>query len=136
MKECRDCKLILPEDNFYLGARRCKGCHGIVTGRWKKINKLKTRATCNATRARHPEISIESRRRAQKNWKLNNPLKIKAQTIAYNAIRDKKLRKQPCCLCGEQRVVAHHSDYSQPLQVTWLCPKHHRAWHNVFVAEL
>lgn len=31
-------------------------------------------------------------------------------------------------------MVAHHCDYSKPLEVTWMCTKHHNAWHRVFEA--
>jgi hypothetical protein len=34
-------------------------------------------------------------------------------------------------VCGTQdRVQAHHEDYSRPLDVVWLCPTHHKARHR------
>ena len=55
------------------------------------------------------------------------------------AIRTGRLVPQPCEVCGttkrlangQRGVHAHHDDYSQPLSVRWLCPKHHKAWHLV-----
>lgn len=53
-----------------------------------------------------------------------------AQNTVNNAIRDGKLSKQPCEVCGSLEVHAHHCDYSKPLDVMWLCPIHHKAWHK------
>jgi ribosomal protein S27AE len=54
------------------------------------------------------------------------PERIKARQIAYEAIKTGKLIKQPCEKCGKIDVDAHHDDYSKPLEVRWLCEKHHR----------
>jgi len=49
--------------------------------------------------------------------------------IVYSAVR-RKLKKQPCVICGEhQRVHAHHENYSRPLEVVWLCQSHHAERH-------
>jgi len=53
------------------------------------------------------------------------PEKYKARTAVSNAIRDKKLKKMPCCVCGSEKSQAHHEDYSRPLDVIWLCVIHH-----------
>ena len=57
----------------------------------------------------------------------NNPQKHKAHIAVRNAIVSGKLTKCPCEICGVSNVHAHHEDYSKPLDVIWLCPKHH-AW--------
>lgn len=48
-----------------------------------------------------------------------------------NAIRDGKLTRQPCEVrkCKEPFAEAHHDDYSKPLDVRWLCKKHHTEHH-------
>jgi len=43
-------------------------------------------------------------------------------------IRSGRLAPQPCEVCGE-KAIAHHDDYSKPLEVKWLCHKHHRERH-------
>jgi ribosomal protein S27AE len=40
------------------------------------------------------------------------------------------LIKQPCEVCGNLKAQAHHDDYSKPLQVRWLCQKHHTEHHQ------
>ena len=46
------------------------------------------------------------------------------------ALRDGTLTRQPCAVCGKEKTVAHHDDYGKPLEVIWLCGKHHRARHK------
>lgn len=52
-----------------------------------------------------------------------------AHAITGNAIRDGKLIKKHCEVCSAIRVEAHHEDYSKPLDVVWLCKKHHTDRH-------
>jgi hypothetical protein len=66
-------------------------------------------------------------------WRKDNPDGYKAQTAVGNAIRDGKLIKQPCQVCRSEDVEGHHEDYSKPLEVEWLCSRHHkteRTYHN------
>lgn len=51
-------------------------------------------------------------------------LKRKARLAVSNAVRDGRLIKQ-LCWCGAVRVDAHHPSYTKPLEVIWLCKKHH-----------
>ena len=43
--------------------------------------------------------------------------------------RDKTLERQPCEVCGEENAEAHHYNYDHPLNINWLCKKHHRHEH-------
>ncbi len=58
-------------------------------------------------------------------WAKRNPEKVKAMRLA------KKLTRQPCEVCGAINVHGHHDDYSKPLEVRWLCPKHHSEHHKL-----
>lgn len=42
------------------------------------------------------------------------------------------LERQPCEVCGNPDVVAHHDDYTKPLEVRWLCRSHHAKFHRRF----
>ena len=56
-----------------------------------------------------------------------NPEKYKARTELNNAVRDGRIKRQPCSVYGCTRVAqAHHDDHSKPLEVKWLCFVHHR----------
>lgn len=58
------------------------------------------------------------------------PEKRKARTAVSNALRDGRLFKQPCQVCGNTKSEAHHPDYSKPLEVEWLCKLHHEEVHS------
>ena len=49
--------------------------------------------------------------------------------VTRRAIKSGKLIRQPCIMCGEIEVDAHHPDYSKPLDVVWVCKKHHHEIH-------
>ncbi len=67
----------------------------------------------------------------KKAWIVKNPEKRKAINTANNAVRDGRLTRQPCEVCGSTtRIHKHHDDYSKPLEVRWLCGKCHYAEHN------
>lgn len=57
------------------------------------------------------------------------PEKRRAREAVNNAIRDRKLNKQPCYACGAVKAEAHHENYSKPLDVTWLCRRCHKNVH-------
>ena len=49
-----------------------------------------------------------------------------AHYLLNRAIRAGTLQRLPCELCGDPNSHGHHTDYSKPLDVRWLCPSHHR----------
>lgn len=53
--------------------------------------------------------------------------KAQAKEKARDAFRAGKLQKPFFCeLCGERkRLDRHHSDYSKPLKIVWVCRKCH-----------
>jgi len=59
------------------------------------------------------------------------PEKIKARNAVCNAVRDGRLIRQPCEVCGKIKVEAHHLDYKKPFEIQWLCPYHHREQHKI-----
>lgn len=58
-----------------------------------------------------------------------NKEKSKAHIAVAKAIKSGKLVKLPCSDCGETKTEAHHYAYDMPLDVIWLCRKHHMQLH-------
>jgi len=76
--------------------------------------------------------AVKAKRAAQMRAYTKNPalrLKHEARWKTQRAIASGRLIKQPC-FCGNQKAQAHHGDYSKPLDVRWLCLKHHIEWHT------
>lgn len=63
-------------------------------------------------------------------WLWRYDAKAKARCFLNVAVRRGKIVKQPCEVCGESKTQGHHEDYSKPLEVVWLCKRHHREKHT------
>lgn len=61
-----------------------------------------------------------------------NKIKQQARGKLRTAILNGSVIKAPCIVCGNDKSEAHHHDYNQPLDVAWLCKKHHRAYERTF----
>jgi hypothetical protein len=59
-----------------------------------------------------------------------NPVKAACYKIYKYAMRRGNLVRGPCAVCGEPKTEGHHTDYTKPLDVVWLCPEHHREEHR------
>lgn len=81
-------------------------------------------------RVHHNESMREYRRNNQTPLTPEQKEKAKARELLKYAVKTGKVKKLPCCECGASQVEAHHADYSKPLDVVWLCPKHHRYAHR------
>lgn len=57
-------------------------------------------------------------------------LRKKARTILNHAVRDGHVKRLPCEICGDIKSESHHANYLEPLNVRWLCLKHHRMEHG------
>lgn len=54
--------------------------------------------------------------------------KVKARHKLRQAVLKGIILRKSCEVCGE-KANAHHEDYSKPLEVKWLCRKHHGIEH-------
>ena len=59
----------------------------------------------------------------------------RAHAMVRTAIVNGSLRRQPCESCDGE-AVAHHDDYSRPLDVRWFCHSHHRLLHVEMMREV
>jgi len=130
-KKCFKCNWVKPLSEFYKhpqmkGGRvnKCKPCN--------RKDVRENRAD-NVDYYREYDRSRGSRRDsdAVRKYRAGSPSKYKAHTRVNNAVRDGVLTRSPCEVCGSgEHIHAHHDDYLKPLDVRWLCPVHHFAWHS------
>ena len=114
--------------------RKCCNCHKVksltdyfrdrsLTGGREYICKL-----CSSKKKRNLEKRcVVSRRYAKK-----NPEKVIATSMVNGAVKSGVLIKpKRCPQCGKKgRIHGHHNDYSEPLEVKWLCPLCHTRIHR------
>ena len=147
-KRCFKCGVVKNIDEFYRHSAmadghlgKCKECtkKDSTERRNKKIEEVRAydrkRTTLPHRTAMRDEWSktpygkIQSNE-AKQRWAEKNPEKIKAHQSLDNAVRDRKVIKFPCQICGSEDSEGHHEDYTKPLEVIWLCPKHHSEHHK------
>lgn len=132
MKKCFKCGKIKQIDEFYKHPEmkdgrfgKCKDCAKAdsTKNRNDKIEKYRAYDTKRGNRQ-----SLEYHKKHNAEF----PNKYRATNMVYNAIRDGKLFREPCSICGKtEHIHAHHDDYAKPLNVRWLCPVHHSEWHKL-----
>jgi hypothetical protein len=128
---CRACNNEKTAGDFYPGVTsRCRDCHKAAM----KVRRLTNPRVQEYDRLRYrtPERKAQGAANAKK-WRKDHPEAYKAHTALNNAVRDGRIQKQPCAVCStDKNVHAHHSDYSRPLDVKWLCAKCHHRIHAIF----
>jgi len=67
---------------------------------------------------------------AQRRWDDKNPTALWAHAATRSAVRRGLIQRGPCAECGSPKTDAHHPDHRNPLDVVWLCRRHHRQLHN------
>lgn len=149
MKTCFKCKMNLPLTEFYKHPRmadgrlnKCKTC----TKKDVKENWGSKREHYRAYRREYekrPHVYASKKRyrntaggkammqASRKRWEEQKLFALAAITMVNNAVRNGRLKKSPCVVCGStKRIHGHHEDYSKPLDVIWLCQTHHKARHR------
>lgn len=140
-KTCRTChkekelasfyKMKLNSDGYN---NECKDCKKTYQAERRKdpAYRAKHREHSNKFYLAHKDDPTYKANRLKSYYKYTqaNPLKKKAHDIVNDDLRDGRIVKKPCEVCGEIRVHAHHDDYNKPRNVRWLCQLHHEEVHH------
>ena len=146
MRQCRTCGESKPLMDFYSNTNGsldcdCKPCRcaKVRANRLVRVEQyrdyergranLPHRVALREAYAATPEGKAKGSR-AKRAYIERNPIKRAAVTAVGNAIRDGRIARQPCEVCGATKAQAHHDDYGKPLDVRWLCANHHTEWHR------
>ena len=150
MKTCKTCKIEKEQSFFYAHPKTsdrldssCKDCrkekvrlNRIANHDYYSEYDKKRFQNDPRVKLRHDAYKATDHGRAIINkcgaaWIAANPKKKAASTAVGNAVRDGKLTKRPCEICGSTiRTHGHHDDYDKVYDVRWLCPQHHMDWHK------
>jgi len=118
-KTSKSCKLC--EKDFECNSNAQKYC-----GDCKGEARLKRNRVYNKAYYRENSDEIDSKHTAY-----NKGERGKAAEKLRAAVRSGKIERGNCEECGEPNAHGHHPDYSKPLEVIWLCPKHHAEEHTL-----
>ncbi|QBJ80547.1 hypothetical protein [Aquitalea sp. USM4] len=142
LKSCKKCGEAKPLALFYANDNSCKECRKAMV-RAARARNIEHYREFDRQRASRPDRVAareaysktdafkQSHAKAVRKYRERLPDMFTARTAVGNALRDGKLEKLPCWVCGAANSEAHHPDYSAPLAVTWLCDKHHKETHKM-----
>ena len=130
---CARCKSWQPETNFYKNKQTfnglccyCKPCHIRLANETHNpdLHRIQHRDSMRRSRQKDPQ---KFRDRNRKNRKPIPKEKDQAHVLVRQALKSGILTKpEGCSRCKKiGKVHAHHSDYTKPLNVEWLCPTCH-----------
>jgi hypothetical protein len=147
-KGCFKCGETKPLSEFYKHPQmldghlnKCKECNkrDVIANRLRRVEyynaydrvrtSLPHRKQAKKDYSKREYVKVNTRV-ARKNWENTHPERKAASNAVNNAVRDGNLIKLPCWTCGSLEVEAHHPDYDSPLDVIWLCTKHHAEVHR------
>lgn len=135
MKRCYRCGKVKLLSEFYCLARMADGHFGKCKVCFIQDVKDNYRKRLDQYHAYERERSQDPERREAmysiaRRGRVRHPDRTVARAAVGNAIRDRRLIRQPCEICGSPKAEAHHDDYSKPLDVQWLCWTHHQEHHG------
>ncbi len=132
-RPCRKCgKALAPnESQVRRGNYICAKCNAKAQVDYRARRHAEGRPIIGVRPASTPEKRAVERAYAHARYHNDPTYRAKqiARAAARHAAQSGKLAKAPCEVCGASKVEAHHDDYSQPLNVRWLCRTHHREHH-------
>ena len=131
-KKCFKCLVEWPIHYFYAHSgmkdgylNKCKNCTKKDSRKNRSINLEYYRQYDRDRFQNNPERRKITYAIASE-YRKKYPERYKAHNAVNNAVRDGRLIKKPCCVCGSLKSHGHHEDYSKPLEVVWVCAAHHR----------
>ena len=125
MKKCFKCKIDKELVDFYPHKQmkdghlnKCRDCARMDSAAQLELNKL------------NPDwVAKEKERVRLKQLKLAGSKRTKIYERVKAAIVSGAVKQEPCAICGEEKTEGHHEDYDKPLDLVWLCKRHHADRH-------
>lgn len=135
-KRCSKCKIVKPVSEFSLNRRKkiglqswCKSCIRVVAVKYVRLPSViaHRKKYLKEWHAKHPGKAAQYQAAKRPEPKSRS----KAREAFKSAKKYGKIKSLPCVKCGNPKSEGHHHDYSKPLDVTWLCRKHHAELHRL-----
>ncbi len=134
-KTCFKCQMEFPRSEFYKHSAmgdgllgKCKECTKRDAIEHRLANLDRVRAYDRA-RSKNPE-RMRYAAEISNLWRQADKRRMASHNAVARAIKAGKLVRQPCCICGSEKSLAHHESYDRPLDVVFYCQPHHKARHK------
>lgn len=128
---CKKCGNVIDKLWLEKHQKLCSLCYNDYMRKWNRTEVgLRNHRIQSRKFNKTPNKKIISKR-----WKDKNKEKLIAENKFLYAVRHKYILIEPCQICGK-KAHGHHSDYSKPYDVNWLCPLHHKAMHLGEISDL
>mgnify|MGYP001571783478 CR=1 FL=1 len=131
-KACPRCKTVFPVSQFYRDRSKysglvsyCKDCSRIYFREKNERYAIKFRERKRRYYRRHREAILKE----MVSYYHENKDGFRARSKVRTAILNGSLKRGLCSICKSADAEAHHPDYSKPLEIIWLCGRHHQRLH-------
>ena len=133
-KFCKKCNLEKKETDFYTYYKYiCKTCHNKHTTQMRDKDKYRiyNQSYYKEWYAKNGRERNDFYKEIILDWHKKNPEKVKAHKLVQKAVKNKTLLKpESCSVCQRKtKLSGHHEDYTNPLEVVWLCSSCHKDVH-------
>jgi hypothetical protein len=122
-KKCFKCGITKAITEFYVHPQMGDG----------RLNKCKECARADVRKNYEANADYYREYDRQRGYRPGPREKVLARRAVKAALLKGALVAQPCEVAVDcrGRIEAHHDDYSKPLDVRWLCKKHHGEAHTL-----
>jgi hypothetical protein len=103
-----------------------------ATYKWRKNNPEKVREAYRRWYIKNGRTRDKNYADIIYDWQKKNPEKHYASVKVYRALKDGLIKKPNICsICKRlTRLSGHHTDYSKPLEVIWVCSSCYKKIHS------
>jgi len=138
---CEICKSKRIKEKYKRTSGKCITCGVDVTGSKKfcKVCIIKRKEQQKPKDYYKEYCKTHKKQRTDKEkgqiilWQKKNKEKVKASSLLQYAIKTGRITKETkCSICKREdtRIIGHHSDYTKPYEVIWLCNSCHKKIHH------
>jgi len=128
-KVCSKCKEELDVSEFYKDKRAKDGLYSSCKKCQREYGKNNYEKYVKEYQKNNRELLNRWYRKYFSKEDKNKLKKCRAKL--FWAIKSNKITRGECEVCGQKNTEAHHPDYDKPLDVIWLCKKHHTLIHLI-----
>lgn len=139
--KCNHCHSDKPPEFFYASNKsKCKECvkDSVKANRQQNLESIRAYDRMRGSMPHRIDARKEYQAtdhgrkvhlKANNRYRQRNLDRARARNLLAKAVKSGKATPLPCLCCGAE-AEAHHPDYSAPLDVVWLCDKHHKEVHK------